>query len=457
MICIARTFGAPTSVPAGNAAANRSNASLPGRELAVHAADDVHHVAVALDMTVRIHADGAGSRDAAEVVAREIDEHDVLGVLLRIGEQFLLQSRVLRAVLAARPRAGDRPHLRVAVRQLHQRFGRRADDHAVAEIAIEHVRRRIQQAQCAIGFERLQLAFAGEAHRQHQLVDVACGDVLLRAMNAVNELGFAQAADARRVADTFVAVGNRAAQRLHDLRAQRAALALAPRMQQRDAAREVVEYQQRLRCEVVSLRRGFDDARVRRQPLEVAHEIVTGNADQAAGQWHTGNSRARLRRIRERLAQCLQQFVLVARRGTRAAVDREAELVEPNLGAFAEADERIAREALAALDALQQEARLERFELEIRRHRRVQVGSNVEWRFQAAPPRATSLREVRAGGDKKPISGFALGDGFLDSSITSGAIRQALSFYGRRHHHWPEITHFDDMAASITGAPPASQ
>jgi hypothetical protein len=30
MISIARTFGAPTSVPAGNAAANRSKASRPG-------------------------------------------------------------------------------------------------------------------------------------------------------------------------------------------------------------------------------------------------------------------------------------------------------------------------------------------------------------------------------------------------------------------------------------------
>ena len=254
MISIARTFGAPTSVPAGKRRREQVERVLAGRQLAVHAADDVHDVAVALDVPVRIHADGAGARDAAEIVAREIDQHDVLGVLLRIGEQLLLQSRVLVAVAAARPRAGDRPHLRVTVREFHQRFGRGADDHAVAEIAVEHVRRRIQQPQRAIGFERLQLAFAGEAHRQHELIHVAGGDVFLRAMNAVDELGLAQAADGRRIADALVAWGNRAAQRLHDLLAQRAALALAPGVQQRDAARQVIEHQQRLRREIVSLR-----------------------------------------------------------------------------------------------------------------------------------------------------------------------------------------------------------
>jgi hypothetical protein len=30
---------------------------------------------------------------------------------------------------------------------------------------------------------------------------------------------------------------------------------------------------------------------------------------------------------------------------------------------------------------------------------------------------ATSLREVRAGGDKKPISGFVLGDGFVARTL----------------------------------------
>ena len=136
----------------------------------------------------------------------------------------------------------------------------------------------------------------------------------------------------------------------------------------------------------------------------------------------------------------MQQFLLRSRRGARAAVDGETALVEPHLGAIAEADEGIAREALAALDALQQEARLERLELEIRRHRRVQVGSNVEWRFQAAAPRQRP-RCARSGREaiKKPISGFALGDGFFGFvDYVTCVFRGGPLLYGRRHHHWPE-------------------
>src|SRR5688572_29787518 len=131
--------------------------------------------------------------------------------------------------------------------------------------------------------------------------------------------------------------------------------------------------------------------------------------------------------MRERIAQRVQQCLLRIRRRTRVPVHCETTLVETHFGAIAEADERIARETLAALDALQQEARLERLELEIRRHRRVQVGGNVEWRFQAAVP-LERPRCARAGREaiKKPISGFALGDGFLDSSVTSGAGRCSI-------------------------------
>ena len=144
---------------------------------------------------------------------------------------------------------------------------------------------------------------------------------------------------------------------------------------------------------------------------------------------------ARAHRAMHRSSSCLR-----GRRGARAAVDGQAALVEPHLEAIAEADERIARQPLAALDALQQEARLERLELEIGRHRRVQVGGNVERRFQAAVPRrATSLREVRARGDKKPISGFALGDGFLDSSsyVTCSSCDPAALSFREAPPPWP--------------------
>jgi hypothetical protein len=48
-------------------------------------------------------------RDAADVVARQVDQHQVLGALLRVGLQFGGQLRVLLRRGAARPRAGQRP------------------------------------------------------------------------------------------------------------------------------------------------------------------------------------------------------------------------------------------------------------------------------------------------------------------------------------------------------------
>ena len=68
----------------------------------------MHHVAVAFDGEQVADPDAAELRDAADVVAGEIDEHDVLGPFLRIGEQFVGQSLVFLGRRAARPGAGER-------------------------------------------------------------------------------------------------------------------------------------------------------------------------------------------------------------------------------------------------------------------------------------------------------------------------------------------------------------
>ena len=63
-------------------------------ELALHAAHDVHHVAVALDCPVRIDVHGAGTCHPAEIVAREVDEHHVFGLLLLVAKKVLGQGVV---------------------------------------------------------------------------------------------------------------------------------------------------------------------------------------------------------------------------------------------------------------------------------------------------------------------------------------------------------------------------
>jgi hypothetical protein len=157
----------------------------------------------------------AGLRDAAQIVARQVDEHDVLGVFLGIGQQLFLQQAVVDGVATARSSARDRTHRCATARQLHQRFGRRADDGRVAELAEVHIRRGIQQPQRAIRLERLQLAQTREAHRQHQLIHIAGRDVFLHATHALDELCFGQAADGRRVLDLLVAGRDCPAQRLY--------------------------------------------------------------------------------------------------------------------------------------------------------------------------------------------------------------------------------------------------
>jgi hypothetical protein len=81
-------------------AANKSKASRPGREFALHATDDVHHVAVTFDHAVGIDMHAARMRDAAEIIARQVHEHHVFGVLFHVREQILFH--------AASPRRGRR-------------------------------------------------------------------------------------------------------------------------------------------------------------------------------------------------------------------------------------------------------------------------------------------------------------------------------------------------------------
>ena len=109
MICIARTFGAPESVPAGSTERSASIAATPRRSVPETLRDDVHDVAVGLDRHERVDVHRPVLAHPPEVVASEVDEHDVLGALLLVGQQTLGDHRVLGGVGAARARPGDGP------------------------------------------------------------------------------------------------------------------------------------------------------------------------------------------------------------------------------------------------------------------------------------------------------------------------------------------------------------
>src|SRR5204863_45303 len=75
--------------------------------------DDVVDVRVALDRHQLVDAHAARHADATEVVALEVDEHHVLGTLLRMRDELTDVAGVVMAV-HARPRAGDGARLHLA-------------------------------------------------------------------------------------------------------------------------------------------------------------------------------------------------------------------------------------------------------------------------------------------------------------------------------------------------------
>ena len=161
-------------------------------------------------------------------------------------------------------------------------------------------------------------------------------------------------------------------------------------VQQCDAARQMVEYQKRAGGDVVCMRGRCVLETAPRQSFEVAHGVIRRVADQAAGQRHAGNFRPGLRCPRERCAQGVQEFGFAAGPRRVRIADVQARGIQPHFETIAESDERIARQPFAALDALEQESRAKRRELQIRRHRRIEIGCNVERWLHAVPERFES-------------------------------------------------------------------
>ena len=181
-------MGAPDSVPAGNVARNASKQSRPSASRAAHVRDDVHDVRIALDHEALGHLDAADRGDPADVVPAEVEQHDVLGDLLRVGEQRSLELAILHLLRAARRRPGDRPDRHLAVLDPRHHLGRRADQRLLAELQVEHVRRWVDRAERAIDVEGRGPERRLEALREHDLDDVAGSDVLLGALDHGAEL-----------------------------------------------------------------------------------------------------------------------------------------------------------------------------------------------------------------------------------------------------------------------------
>src|ERR1700722_562748 len=100
-------------------------------------------MAVTLDEETVGHLDRADLGDATDVVAAEIEQHEMLRSLLRVGQKFCRQSFVLSRTCAAWAGAGNRADHHFAVAYAHQDFGARADDLKAAEIEEAEIGRGI--------------------------------------------------------------------------------------------------------------------------------------------------------------------------------------------------------------------------------------------------------------------------------------------------------------------------
>ena len=150
----------------------------------------MHDLAVALDHETLGDLDCTGRGDPADVVAAEVEQHQMLGPFLGIGQQLGLEGAISRGRRAAGAGAGQRADGDLAVLQPHQDFRAGARQLEAFEVQVEQIGRGVLAAQRPVKGERIAAPVGREAVAQHHLEDVAGGDVVLGGGHHGGEGGF---------------------------------------------------------------------------------------------------------------------------------------------------------------------------------------------------------------------------------------------------------------------------
>ena len=161
--------------------------SCVGVELALDIRDDVHDMAVALDREFLRHLDRTHLRDPPDIVAAEIEQHQMLGAFLLVGQKLRREALVLGLRLAAPACSGDRPDGDFAVAHAHQDFRARTDDLERAEIEVAKKRRRIDPPQRPVERKGGQREGRRKALREDNLKNIARADIILGALDHLEE------------------------------------------------------------------------------------------------------------------------------------------------------------------------------------------------------------------------------------------------------------------------------
>ncbi|MCY1420240.1 hypothetical protein D9M71_358550 [compost metagenome] len=140
------------------------------------------HVGIALQREQLRHPHRARPAAAAEVVAQQVDDHQVFRAVLFAGQQFRGVGGVLRRRASARAGALDRAGFHLAAVQLDETLRRQAENGALRKIQVTGEGRRAGLAQRLVGQPRRAAAGGAEALGVVHLVAVAGEDVVLHAL-----------------------------------------------------------------------------------------------------------------------------------------------------------------------------------------------------------------------------------------------------------------------------------
>ena len=340
----------------------------------------MHDVAVTFDRHQLVDTLGSELRHPADVVAGEIDEHDVLGSLLGVLDELSLEPPVLLVGGTAPPGAGDGARHDAPTEQLHHRLGGGADDRDTSLPEEEHVRAGVDLPQHPIDVERVAAELEVEALRQHHLERVAGTDVLLGDLD-----GLAIASGGRASPDRTLREPRAERRRWNELVVARP-LEVAPKRLQAFGGAEVGGFQQLgvgalalflveehvvderdPLTPVVEGRQLADDRHdgvrvaevVRRrfpEPLDLAHDVVAEIADEASVKWRQLVERRRPEALEERFDTA--ENALVAGHGGRQRTLSHLDVATARHQCRRRRapDEREAAPALAVLDRLEEKA-----------------------------------------------------------------------------------------------------
>ena len=179
MICIARTFGAPETVPAGNVARSRSNDVTPSRSSP--ATSDTRCVTCE-------KRSGSRKRSTFTVPGTQTRERSLRPrstSMMCSARSFSDASSYSASPSPRRDRPRDRVEAGASRLGLHVRLGRRPDERDSVQLQQEEVRRRVDPSECAVDGERRDAVVVRSARcESDDLEDVAATDVLLRARDA---------------------------------------------------------------------------------------------------------------------------------------------------------------------------------------------------------------------------------------------------------------------------------